>query len=221
MAQAVIGPGHALNLVGRMQKWLDQTRPAAPQIGLVPRAASVRVRARSDRSVAPDRDGFGGESLPPSHWHPARALHHGGRVRTSVVVCFLLRFRGDDRFGPPLSIGLVTCRKPSTRRQRDAANWLADGVRVRRSRAPRGSASIAAIDPAAAHPNRWRASSLQPLRTVMTMPRTTRSHSAPVTPDRTASETDYVRSATNCSIDDFPCKYSWSPEGGHQTQRRG
>src|SRR3982075_223237 len=68
----------------------------------------------------------------------------------------------------------------------DAATWLADGRSSSAINAPRGSASIAAIDPGRGPiPNRWRASTASAFaERLMTMPRTTPSYGAPLTSGR-------------------------------------
>jgi hypothetical protein len=65
------------------------------------------------------RDGFGGDLCRHRIGILLAALHHGGHVRHLLSFRFLLRFRGDDRFGLPLRVGLVNgAESLRTRRQR-------------------------------------------------------------------------------------------------------
>ena len=118
---ALIGPGHALNLVGRDAEMVgpEPDQPlhksdlgAESGFGAGPCLVKIDLSPRI-------RDGFGGDLCRHRIGILLAALHHGGRVRHLLSFRFLLRFRGDDRFGLPLRIGLVDgAESLRTRRQR-------------------------------------------------------------------------------------------------------
>jgi hypothetical protein len=158
---ALVGPD-MLNLVGRDAEMIDQNQTSRSTNPIsAPRAASVRTRACQDRS-APGSNGFAAifaaialASCPLPSIMEARP--------TSVVVCFLLRFRGDDCFCR-FALASLTVRKLNSKATRLPPAGCRRPLEFGDQR-PRGSVSIAAIDPGRGPiPNRWRPVLLQPLR---------------------------------------------------------